>query len=735
MNNLVIVESPAKARTLSRFLGDDYRVEASFGHLIDLPKSKIGVDVDKDFSPQYFIMTDKGARVLELAKLAKTAKKLYLATDPDREGEAIAWHLLNVFSADLNDGPTSRSDSDKKTTSNKKLRVASKNAKLQEGELLKTIKAKSIHMPYDRVVFHEITEGAVKDAFGHPRKIDDNLVDAQQARRVLDRVVGYKLSPLLWRKVRIGLSAGRVQSVALRLIVDREREIAAFVPVEYWSIAAVLAKEITKGSKTLEEFTAFLIEKNGKKIEIGTKETADTIVDDVKGSIYTVADVRQKQTKRSTAPPFTTSTMQQQAANRLGFTAKKTMKLAQDLYEEGYITYMRTDSVNLAHSAVTQARGFIEKNYGKEYLPEKPKFYSTKSKVAQEAHEAIRPTKVHTDLATIKKLGKDHARLYEIIWKRFIACQMADAVYDQTTVDVRASKGPTLTQNAAATKGPTLASTYTFRANGSRIQFAGWLLAYAAGHKNIKKEGQEIDEEDLPFEDKILPELAVEEHLNLQKIIPEQHFTQPPPRYNEASLIKALEANDIGRPSTYAPIISTILDRRYAEKVDRKLVPTAVGFAVNDFLVENFPDILDVAFTAQMEDKLDKVANGEQDWVAIMKEFYKPFDKKVASVQEHAERVKIAVEETEEKCPKCGKNLVIRTGRFGKFLGCSGFPDCDYKASFAQKIDMKCPDCKEGDVIVKRTKKGRIFYGCSNYPKCTYASWNDPSQPLHPISS
>lgn len=720
MENLVIVESPAKARTLSRFLGDGYRVEASFGHLIDLPKSKIGIDVDDNFEPQYFVMADKGKRVGELSNLAKTAKHLFLATDPDREGEAIAWHLLNVFSNTAKDSPTSS-----------KLRGAGKKGTKNEGEALKTMQAKDITLPYERVVFHEITQGAVQEAFDHPRKIDDNLVNAQQARRVLDRVVGYKLSPLLWRKVRIGLSAGRVQSVALRLIADREREILAFVPVEYWSIAVELSKKLQKGSKLLEQFTAFLVEKDGKKIEIGNKETADGILKDLDSRNYVVKDVREKQAKRSPSPAFTTSTMQQQAANKLGFTAKKTMKLAQDLYEEGYITYMRTDSVVLSQTALNQSRDFIAKNYGNDYLPPRARFYTTKSKVAQEAHEAIRPTNVNTNLQTIQKLGKDHLRLYDLIWKRLIASQMADALYDQTTVDVAAVKGSTFNQNATAAKGGTLESSYLFRANGSRIKFAGWLLAYTVGQKNVKKQGDEgsIEEEDLPFEDKILPQLSVEEPLDLQKIIPEQHFTQPPPRYNEASLIKALEANDIGRPSTYAPIISTILDRRYVEKIERKLIPTAVGFAVNDFLVKNFPDILDIAFTAQMEGKLDEVAEGKEDWVQMMKTFYKPFDKKVGDVQEKSERVKIAVEETDEKCPKCGKNLVIRTGRFGKFLGCSGFPECDYKASLAQKVGMKCPDCKDGDVIVKRTKRGRIFYGCSNYPKCTYASWNDPSQP------
>lgn len=688
MENLVIVESPAKARTLGRFLGDKYKVEASFGHLVDLPKSKIGIDVADSFAPDYQVMPDKAKRVGELEKMAKEAKHIFLATDPDREGEAIAWHLLNLFA-------------EKK--------------KAKKGENLPALKASEINLPYKRVVFHEITEGAVKEAFEHPREIDENLVDAQQARRVLDRVVGYNLSPLLWRKVRIGLSAGRVQSVALRLIVDREREIAAFVPEEYWSIAVELAKKVQKGSNQLEQFVAELIHKDGKKFEIHTKEESDQVLADLEGRDYVVLDVKEKETRRHAYPPFATSTMQQQAANRLGFTAKKTMKIAQDLYEAGLITYMRTDSLNLSKTAIDQARDFIAKNYGSQYLPEKPNFYATKSKVAQEAHEAIRPTNINASHEPIKAMGRDYERLYDLIWKRTVASQMADAVYDQTTVDI----------DALAANRPV----YTFRANGSRIKFAGWLLAFSAGKRNVKKEGEEeIDEEDLPYEDKILPKLDVKEPLDFHKIIPEQHFTQPPPRFNEASLIKALEANDIGRPSTYAPIISTILDRKYIEKIDRKLMPTAIGFAVNDFLVTNFPDIVDLKFTAGMEGKLDEVANGNENWVAMMREFYKPFAEKVSHIGETAERVKIAVEETDEKCPKCGKNLIIRTGRFGKFYGCSGFPDCDYKASFTQKIDMKCPDCSEGDVVVKRTKRGRIFYGCSRYPNCKFASWNNPQE-------
>ncbi len=694
MENLVIVESPAKARTLSRFLGDQYRVEASMGHLVDLPKSKMGIAVDGNFAPQYQVMKDKDKRVKELEKMAKEAKNLYLATDPDREGEAISWHLLNLFAAPKSD---------------------------KDG-ILATKQASALKVPYKRVVFHEITKSAVEAAFASPRQIDDDLVDAQQARRVLDRVVGYKLSPLLWRKVRIGLSAGRVQSVALRIIVDREREIAAFVPQEYWSIAVELAKKTAKGSKLLETFIAQLIEKDGKKVEIKNKAQSDAIIADLDGRSYIVKDVQQKQSKRSPYPPFTTSTMQQAAANTMGFTAKKTMKLAQDLYEEGYITYMRTDSFNLAQSAIAQTREFIAKNYGEQYLPPGPKFYTTKSKVAQEAHEAIRPTNVNASTDEIKKVGKDHFRLYELIWKRMVACQMADALYDQTTVDITAQAGKQKAEKAENAE-------YLFRANGSRIKFPGWLLAFSAGKQNVKsKSKQEIDEEDLPYEDKLLPKLETEEPLDFQKLVPEQHFTQPPPRYTEASLIKALEANEIGRPSTYAPIISTIMDRRYVEKSERKLVPTAVGFAVNDFLVANFPDIVDVAFTAKMEDELDEVANGKVDWIAMMKEFYKPFDKKVETVGEKSERVKIEAPDSGEKCPKCGKPLLIRTGRFGRFLGCSGFPDCDYKTSYQEKIDMKCPDCKVGEVVIKYTHRGRPFYGCSTYPKCKFASWNDPSK-------
>lgn len=662
---LIIVESPTKARTLSRFLGSEFVIEASMGHVRDLPKAKLGVEVEKDFEPQYVIPKDKRKTVERLKDLSKNASEVILATDPDREGEAIAWHVAHIVNE-----------------------VSSKKTKAQVSEQPKELK---------RIVFHEITEGAIKEAMDHPRKLDLQLVDAQQARRVLDRLVGYKLSPLLWYKVKKGLSAGRVQSVTVRLIVDREREIEKFVPAEYWSVDALLAKG-------KDEFTASLQEKAGKKIELKNEKNSKAIVEDLEKAKYTVAKVNQKDTKKSPYPPFTTSTLTQTAANRFGYTSKKTMKLAQDLYEEGFITYHRTDSLNLAASALTDARHYIEKNLGKEYLPEGSRLYKTKSKVAQEAHEAIRPTKIEVKKDKITQ-GNDHKKLYDLIWNRFLASQIADAIYDQISIDI-----------AAKSK-----EDYLFRANGSLIKFAGWLKIYG------REEGDTVEEKQVPL-------LKAGDDLDLKQLLPEQHFTQPSPRYTEASLIKALEEKGIGRPSTYAPIISTILDRNYVEREERKFKPTPLGVAVNDFLVENFPKLLDLSFTAKMEDELDQVANGEIKWVPVIKEFYDPFAILLDKVYKESDRVKVVAEVTDEKCPE-GHALVIRFGRFGKFLACEKFPEHKFTKNFEEKVEAVCPD--SGDpVVVRRTKKGRPFFGCSAYPKCKWMSWknpaleNAPSQPV-----
>lgn len=672
MNNLVIVESPTKARTLSRFLGSDYKIEASMGHIRDLPKSEFGVEIEKGFEPKYIIPRDKKKKVNELKKIADQAKTLWLATDPDREGEAIAWHLAYL---------------------------------LGKGHTLK------------RVEFHEITENAVKDAFKHPREINEQLVDAQQARRVLDRVVGYKLSPLLWKKVKRGLSAGRVQSVALRLIVEREKEIEAFKPQEYWSIVAVL--EPDHATKKSDRFNAELIEYNGKKLEIKeegkvqkgffitNKEEADTHIQNLEKAYYIVKNVTKKEVRRFSPAPFTTSTMQQTAGNRLSMSAKKTMMLAQNLYEHGLITYMRTDSVNLSAQAVENTRALIEKQFGTQYLPEKSKIYRAKSKNAQEAHEAIRPTNVTLTPEALNGewISRDHRRLYELIWKRTIASQMEDAVFDQTSVDVEAKKDDAI---------------YVLRATGSVLKFDGWLKLYG-----VKQEVEEESEEGDKQKSQILPELEVNEPLGLQTLLPEQHFTQPPPRYTEAALIKKLEELGIGRPSTYAPILSTIQDRFYVEKQEKKFVPTVLGRTTMDFLIKHFPDIFDYTFTASMEDQLDEIARGERVWQETLKTFYSPFEDRLEKTMETAERATLPVETVDKTCPQCGKQLLIRTSRFGKFLACSGFPDCKYTENLVEKIDTPCPKCG-GEIVSRRTKKGKPFYGCSNWPKCTFASWTKP---------
>jgi DNA topoisomerase I len=650
---LVIVESPTKARTIGKFLGPDYNIKASMGHVIDLPKSKLAIDVEHDFKPLYEQVLEKKQIIQDLKTAAKSADSIILATDPDREGEAIAAHVAGMLG-------------DKK------------------GE-------------FKRIVFHEITKEAIEEALKNPRGIDKNLVDAQTARRVLDRLVGYKLSPLLWKKVRRGLSAGRVQSIALRLIVEREREIEKFGKEKYWTISTILAKE-----KEQTEFE--LIEINGEKIEIaktydlydGQYKIAKTIIDnlsraqeiaaDLKTKEFKVSDVLQKETKRSPAAPYTTSTLQQDASRRLGINGKRTMSLAQKLYEEGYITYHRTDSVTISSAATSAIISFIKKEYGDKYVPVKLRVYFVKQKLAQEAHEAIRPTKAYVLAKDVSgDLGGAYGKLYDLIWKRAVASQMSDAILEATTVMADANP-------------------YKLKATGSVLVFDGFLKVNPLGISDNK-----------------LLRFVKEEKLNLVDVLAKEHETMPPPRYNDASIIKTLEEKGIGRPSTYATIISTIEYRGYIERTEGRFSPTSIGIAVNDFLVTNFSDIDDIPFTAEMEDELDQIADGKLQWEPMMKNFYTPFEKKLIEV-EGAQRIKIAVEETAEKCPLCQAGLVIRTGRFGKFLACSTFPKCKFTKAFVEDTGFKCPK-DGGQIIVKKTKKGRKFYGCSNYPKCTFAAW------------
>ncbi|MBI4038886.1 type I DNA topoisomerase [Candidatus Daviesbacteria bacterium] len=668
MNNLVIVESPTKARTLQKYLGSNYQIEASMGHVRDLPKSELGIDLEHNFEPKYIIPKDKKKRVNELKKEAEKAQILYLATDPDREGEAIAWHIkeLLVGSSDTN---------------------------------LTLIK---------RVVFHEITEDALKEAFERPREINLQLVDAQQARRVLDRLVGYKLSPLLWVKVKRGSSAGRVQSVALRLIVEREREVKAFKAEEYWVIEAELsAAGSVRSLPPADTFITTLIEQNGKKLEIKNKQEADGHVKNLQKANYVISKITQKKVHRFPYPPFTTSTLQQISVNKLGMSAKKTMMTAQALYEQGLITYMRTDSVNLSAEAIQAVRSYIENSIGKSYLPIKGRVFKSKSKNIQEAHEAIRPTNIQTQAQVLRDKGgfnRDHLRLYELIWKRFVSCQMSEAILDQTTVDVAAST-------------PGMAG-YLLRATGSVIRFEGWLKLY-------EKEAENDDME----KKQMLPSLKENQILDLIQLLPSQHFTQPPPRYNEASLIKKLEELGIGRPSTYAPILSTIMERFYVERMEQKFIPTSLGFAVNDFLVKYFPDIIDYTFTAQMEDNLDEIARGERQWKPTIQAFYQPFEEKLEETTKVAEKVKMEVELAGKKCPECGKDLIVRIGKFGKFLACSGFPDCKHTESLEEKVNAKCP-LDSGEVVMRKTRKGKTFYGCKNWPVCKFASWTKPKNNL-----
>ena len=628
---LVIVESPTKAKTLARFLGEGYQIEATLGHLRDLPKSELGVDVEADFKPAYVVVEKRAETIKKLKSLAKRVKAVILATDPDREGEAIAWHTAQVLGLPR----------------------------------------------LERIVFHEITREAIREALRHPGEMNLQLVDAQQARRVLDRLVGYKLSPLLWRKVRRGLSAGRVQSVAVRLIVEREKEIGSFKPVEYWEVRV----RVDRG---------FWLELVGLKVT--SESQAQAIKADLEKATYRVEKVERKTLERVSLPPFKTSTLQQAAATRMGWSSKKTMRMAQSLYERGLITYHRTDSLNLAKGAVEKVRAYINSTYGSEYVPKLPRYFKSQSKLAQEAHEAIRPTKAgKTDIGGEKDGARDMQKLYQLVWRRFVASQMAAAKIDKTVVEVKADK-------------------YDLRAEGIKISFDGWLKVYGGGG-----------------EEQVLPVIAVGDKLAQKEVGAEQKFTEALARYTEATLIKTLEKLGIGRPSTYAPTISTIQVRQYVEKKEQKFYPTAVGVAVTQFLTKYFPQVMDYEFTAQMEDELDKIASGKRKWVPVIKEFYGPFEKDVVKVEKTAERVKVAVEKTGTGCPECKQGeVVIRVGRFGKFLSCSRFPECKYTSRYVEIVDgVKCAKCG-GEVVIKRTKKGRQFYGCANYPKCDWASWHRP---------
>ncbi len=708
---LVIVESPAKARTISRFLGRDYRVRASIGHIRDLPERQMGVDIENDFEPHYVISPKKKKVVQELKADAQSASEVFLATDPDREGEAISWHLVRALDS--------------------------------------TLRGK----PIRRVEFHEITRDAIDRAFAQPREINQQLVDAQQARRVLDRIVGYTISPLLRKKINTkNLSAGRVQSVAVRLVVEREREIQAFVPVEYWSIETELQKaeeSITNNQKpNTKSFRAKLIKVGDKDFECHVGEEALKLKEILEKCLYSVLDIRKKEVQRNPSPPFITSTMQQEASHKLGFNAKRTMSTAQNLYEGitlgdegsiGLITYMRTDSTNFAESAGKEAWAYIKQKFGDEFLPRTPRIYAKKVAGAQEAHEAIRPTSVFREPNAIRQyLDADQFKLYELIWKRFVASQMASAVFDTTAVDIganqhdviasEAKQSPNSTTEIASSQRTLRAMTggpeFLFRANGSVLKFRGFLAVYTEG----KDEPMDDDDE----RSRELPPLAKDDPLDLLGIYPEQHFTQPPPRYTEATLIKALEEHGIGRPSTYAPILSTIQERGYVERMsDRRLKPTDIGFLVNDLLVKHFSQEVDVKFTAQMEERLDKIADGEAEWVQVMRDFYAPFKQTLDRAAVEMPNVTLPVETTDEICDICGSPMVIKRGRFGKFLACSTFPKCKGTRNLSVgggsiKTGVTCPECKQGEIEEKKSRRGRIFYGCNRYPDCRFALWDKP---------
>jgi len=654
-DKLIIVESPAKANTIKKFLGGNTKVVASMGHIRDLPKSKLGIDIEHDFEPEYINIRGKGDLIKSLKKDAKSAKKIYLATDPDREGEAIAWHLAHI-----------------------------------------------LQIPEDsvcRVTFNEITKETVQSSIKNPRKIDINLTDAQQARRVLDRIVGYKISPILWKKVKRGLSAGRVQSVAVKLIVDREEEIEKFIPEEYWNITAQL-----KDRKSRKSFEAKFYGENGKKLELHSKMEVDKILENLQDAKFIVEDVKKGQKKKSPAPPFTTSTLQQEASRKLNFSLKKTMSVAQGLYEGvkvtgkgsiGLITYMRTDSTRISKEAREAAKEHINSTYGSQYYENR--FYKTKEN-SQDAHEAIRPTYIELTPDKVKdSLNKDQLKLYELIYNRFIASQMAQAIYDTVAVNILAN------------------DKYNFKANGQTLKFKGFMSVYIEGQEQSKEE-----------KDSELPELELKQEVEKQKIDTKQSFTEPPARYTEASLVKALEEKGIGRPSTYSPTITTILERRYIEKQKKQLVPTELGKVVNKLLTENFKDIVNVEFTANIETEFDRIAEGKEYWKKIIRDFYSPFEKTLEKAEKELEHVEIKDEVSDVQCEKCGRMMVYKYGRYGKFLACPGYPECKNAKPIIETIDVPCPVCG-GIVQVRKTKRKKNYYICENNPEsCNYISWNKP---------
>ena len=653
---LVIVESPAKAKTISKFLGRKYTVKASMGHVRDLPKSQFGVDIKNGFTPKYITIRGKGDIIKDLKAAVKKSKQVLIASDPDREGEAIAWHLLNL---------------------------------LEIGE----------NEPC-RIEFNEITKQAIKNALQRPRPVDHNRVNAQQARRVLDRLVGYNLSPLLWRKVKKGLSAGRVQSVAVRLITDREEEIQSFQPEEYWTLTASFVKT------GCAPFEGKLFKYRDKKIEIVNEEQMGRVMENLKGAHYIVTRVTRREKSRKPAPAFITSTLQQEAYRKLNFTARKTMMIAQQLYEgldlgkegtSGLVTYIRTDSARVSGTAKEEAIRYIQGRFGNQYVGREVSQSTEKGKI-QDAHEAIRPTAIDREPEKVKGyLSNDQYKLYKLIWSRFLASQMGPAIYDVTSVDISAAD-------------------YLFRATGSVIKFPGYTKVYTESRDDGEKE-----------EERLLPELKEGEKVEARSLTPKQHFTQPPQRYTDATLVKALEEKGIGRPSTYAPIVETIIKRGYVVRENKQFYPTELGLIVVDLLKRYFENIIDVEFTAGMEEKLDSIEEGGTNWVQIIKDFYNPFQTTLEKAEEQIGRVQVAVEETEEVCEQCGRNMVIKIGRYGKFLACPGFPECRNARPLLEPIGVKCPQC-EGDMVMRRTKKGRKFFGCSRFPECDFTVWDKPSE-------
>jgi DNA topoisomerase-1 len=651
---LVIVESPAKAKTIGKYLGKKYTVKASMGHVRDLPKSQMGVDIEDEYSPRYITIRGKGPVLKELKSAAKKVKRIYLAADPDREGEAIAWHLAHSLDID------------------------------ETSEC--------------RVVFNEITKQAIKDAFKSPRPINMDLVDAQQARRVLDRLVGYNISPLLWKKVKKGLSAGRVQSVAVKMIIDREKEIQAFEPEEYWSIQGTFSLDG-------EPFEAKFYGADGKKVELKSEDDVNNVLAKLKGDQFHVDSVQKKERKRNPVSPFTTSSLQQEAARKLNFRAKKTMMLAQQLYEGidlgkegtvGLITYMRTDSTRISDTAKAETKEYIESKFGKEYAQIGTRA-AKKDKKSQDAHEAIRPTSVERDPKSLKEyLSRDQLRLYKLIWERLVASQMAPAIMDTMTVDL-SNEG------------------VVFRATGSKVKFPGFMKVYIEGNDEGKKE-----------EDRLLPNLQEGQTVTKEEIEPSQHFTQPPPRYTEARLVKTMEELGIGRPSTYAPTLDTIQKRGYVALDERRFVPTELGEIVLELMTEFFPEILDVEFTAKMEDDLDSIEEGKQQWIKIIDDFYKGFEERLKVAEEEMKEVEIKDEPTGEMCEKCGHEMVYKMGRYGKFMACSNFPDCRNTKPIVKEIGVKCPKCEKGEIVERKSKKRRVFYGCNQYPDCDFVSWDKP---------